>query len=309
MPSRLQFLGRFLFSFTSIGYRFRGLPKHPSYPELNGRKIIITGATDGIGEAMAMAAAANGAHVYVIGRSDNKLEAAKVAAEDFTGKVTTLKTDLSVMKDVAELADTLAAEGPYDGLVNNVGILNHEYRESLEGRDMMYAVNILGQYILSEKLLSAGALVADATLLFMASGGLYNYAQNLRFMEQDAEGFDGVAAYAAHKRAQLVLSDTWSRAYPDQKFYTLHPGWVDTAGVRKSLPSFRKLLKSVLRQPEQGADTALWLLAQRPDNVSGKVWFDREPRTAHAFSDTRQPEASTADILEKLKTDAAVYLK
>lgn len=139
----------------------------------------------------------------------------------------------------------------------------------------------------------------------MASGGLYNAPQNLAFMEQAAEGFNGFAAYATHKRAQLVLSDHWSATHAPLRAYTMHPGWVETDGVRRSLPRFHKILRAILRSPEQGADTALWLIAKRPEPQPGALWFDRKPRPAHAYRRTRTPLASDDEILAKLHADAA----
>ena len=54
----------------------------------------------------------------------------------------------------------------------------------------------------------------------------------------------------------------------------MHPGWVDTSGVRNAIPGFFNFTKNRLRTPEQGADTAIWLLSQK-DISSGELWFDR----------------------------------
>jgi dehydrogenase/reductase SDR family protein 12 len=140
----------------------------------------------------------------------------------------------------------------------------------------------------------------------MASGGMYTVPRNLRHMAQsDPARFNGTAAYGTHKRAQLVLSDRWTQPDAGLRAYTMHPGWVDTAGVQRSLPLFRKLLGPVLRSPAQGADTALWLLAERPPTQPGALWFDRAPRPAHVFAATRTPRASEDQIVAMMEADAA----
>jgi len=97
-------------------------------------------------------------------------------------------------------------------------------------------------------------------------------------------------AYAFHKRGQMVLNQYWRDTYGPKglTFYLMHPGWADTDGVKRSLPRFRKILKSILRDPESGADTALWLAGMRPSQPDHElVWFDRAIRPAHAYERTK----------------------
>ncbi len=62
----------------------------------------------------------------------------------------------------------------------------------------------------------------------------------------------------------------------------MHPGWADTPGVSSSLPRFYKLTRPLLRTPEQGADTIVWLCASdEAGRCSGKFWHDRRQRPTH----------------------------
>jgi len=67
----------------------------------------------------------------------------------------------------------------------------------------------------------------------------------------------------------------------------MHPGWANTPGVRKSLPAFHRQMNKLLRSPQQGADTIVWLAAA-PEvaEVSGKFWLDREPHLNAIFPGT-----------------------
>jgi hypothetical protein len=59
----------------------------------------------------------------------------------------------------------------------------------------------------------------------------------------------------------------------------MHPGWSDTPAVRTSLPRFWSTMRPLLRTPEQGADTIVWLAASpRVEGRTGLFWFDRQPR-------------------------------
>lgn len=310
LSKTINFYGRFLIPFSRVGFALKGLSAPDRYDGLAGKTILVTGATGGIGAGIALAAARSGATVLAVGRSEDRLAELQARAAGSQGAITPVRADLSLAGETLSLIADMKTRGVrIDALVNNVGALNHAYVETEEGIDGMYAINILNPFILTEGLIEAGVLArgapGDAVVVNMASGGMYNAPQNLVFMEQGREGYNGFAAYATHKRAQLVLSDAWSRPGSAIRAYTMHPGWVDTEGVRRSLPKFRKILKPVLRDEAQGADTALWLIGQRPDPEPGALWFDRKPRSPHAFKRTRTPLASDEAIRAKLDEDAS----
>ena len=72
----------------------------------------------------------------------------------------------------------------------------------------------------------------------------------------------------------------------------MHPGWADTPAVRRSLPRFHRLTRSILRSPEEGADTVVWLAASPRGRLStGRFFFDRRARGTHRLPFTRESEA------------------
>ncbi|MDH3788627.1 MAG: hypothetical protein OES53_08695, partial [Xanthomonadales bacterium] len=86
----------------------------------------------------------------------------------------------------------------------------------------------------------------------------------------------------------------------------MHPGWADTPGVRHSLPGFHKLTRAILRTPEQGADTIVWLAAA-PEAAehSGKFWLDREPHLSAIFPGTAGNQQQRLHLIEELERMAA----
>lgn len=77
------------------------------------------------------------------------------------------------------------------------------------------------------------------------------------------------------------MTQKWAEVHKEEplRFYSMHPGWADTPGVEKSLPSFHKYLNSKLRTPEEGADTIVWLaLCMRPLLLesNGGFYLDRD---------------------------------
>lgn len=298
MPSKLlNFYGRFAPSFTAAGFILRGLPLQPIGRAFEKQTWLVTGATGGIGRAIALGAARRGAIVYAVGRNPEAL-----ASLERVPGVKPRKYDLDRVADNLALAEHVASIGGLDVLVNNVGRLEHAYKTSPEGFESTYAINLLGHFALTERLIELGAL-RDGLIINMASGGLYNSALSLRRLEQSPAKYSGVMAYAAHKRAQLALSDKWTEQ--GVPAYTMHPGWVATDGVRSSLPDLNRHLGWVLRSGAQGADTALWLAARRPAHRPGALWFDRAPRSAHAYPHSETPEVEPEAIFAKLAADVA----
>lgn len=109
------------------------------------------------------------------------------------------------------------------------------------------------------------------------------YAAALRDDDPEyGEGkYSGPKAYARTKRMQVVLAQMWAdRLAPDDiTVESMHPGWVDTHGVKEYLPKFRALTLPFLRSPEQGADTLVWLAATKPHSEgTERFWHDRRLR-------------------------------
>jgi NAD(P)-dependent dehydrogenase (short-subunit alcohol dehydrogenase family) len=119
------------------------------------------------------------------------------------------------------------------------------------------------------------------------------------------EDYDGVTAYARAKRAQVALNAEWARRHPDSPvFSAMHPGWADTPGVQQSLPGFRRVTRPILRTPEQGADTILWLAGS--EVASGLFWLDRKPRSTMRVPWLKYGQQEVAATWERVASDAGV---
>lgn len=300
----LAFFGRFANSFSSLGFRQRRLLWDDSPFDFSGQRWLVTGATGGIGRAISEAAVSAGATVTVLARDEAKLTQLKEALGD---SIEPRRVDLSLSQDIRRLLGSLGgdSEKPYDVLVNNVGVLLNEHALTSEGFECSFATNLLNHFLLTEHLIGHGLLSAESAVINMSSGGMYNVPLTIaRLNETDPHRYNGVTAYAHHKRAQVTLNAWWQAQHADlgPRFYVMHPGWVDTAGVRTSLPGFRALFKSVLRTAGQGADSALWLANTRPEPAAEEsIWFDRALRPAHLSNDTRDGPDTVEDLVSFLE--------
>jgi len=296
------FYARFLRSFSRIGYRRRARGFQPLRFDFSGQRWVVSGCTGGIGRAITLGALAAGAHVVGLARDPAKL-AAITAEAGGGGRFDALTVDLSSMAGIEQAVATIARSGKVDVLVNNVGLMLHEFSRTGEGVETSLATNLLGHFALTEGLVEAGAMGADSQIISMSSGGMYGARLELQRLEApDAESHDGLTAYAQHKRAQVELTRYWNRGGAGRpRAWVMHPGWVDTDGVRTALPVFRRVLKRFLRSAEEGADTALWLASTCPETpAEGGIWLDREVHAEHAFGFTRGG-ASDSDLVGWLR--------
>jgi NAD(P)-dependent dehydrogenase (short-subunit alcohol dehydrogenase family) len=299
----LFFYARFFRAFSVLGFRAR-VPD-PGQPRLDfrGQRWLVTGATGGIGRAIALGAARAGAAVVAIARDPSRL--ATLAAEPVAspGRVETLQVDLASIARVRAAAGAIVDGGRVDVVVANVGVMRHDYSRTAEGLETSLATNLVNHYVLVESLRTAKAIDGRSLVISMSSGGMYGARLDLAALEAaDAAGHDGFMAYAQHKRAQVELTRYWNGLGPAAPVaHVMHPGWVDTDGVRTALPGFRRALARYLRSADQGADTALWLAATRPPVAAeGGIWLDRHLDPEHAFGYTRGG-ASAAELVAWLE--------
>lgn len=278
-------------SFTSFGFRVRSRLEHWREPsDANGRVIVVTGATSGLGLAMARRLALLGARVHLVGRSETRLEFARqMVSSGATEEVTTHRCDLSSLRQTGELAQRLSRER-IDVLIHNAGALLKSFVLTDEGVETTLAVHLLSPYLLTEQLIAASALAPQARVISMTSGGMYSQRFDLTTLEMGPDGYRGATAYARAKRAQTILNAHWQQVYGPSSlaFHLVHPGWADTPGVSEGIPGFAKIMGPFLRSPDEGADTAVWLAASAPgEPTPGMLWHDRHPRELHRLPGTR----------------------
>jgi len=183
-----------------------------------------------------------------------------------------------------------------DVLLHNAGALHRTFHQTADGTELTLATHVFGPFLLTGLLLPALRAARPARVLTMSSGGMYTQRFDIDELELDRTNYDGTTAYARAKRAQVVLNHEWSRRMPMTEvcFHALHPGWVDTPGVESGLPTFHRVMRPLLRTPEQGADTAAWL-ASAPEALrsSGVLWHDRRPRSEHHLPWTRNEDGAS----------------
>ncbi|MEM6962921.1 MAG: SDR family NAD(P)-dependent oxidoreductase [Myxococcota bacterium] len=305
-----------LLGYTKVGFKARR--KHfGALPRMDGKRIVVTGATSGIGKATVQGLAELGAEVILVARNREKAERvcaqiqAVQAAE--AGSSVHHRVELADMSRIAEVRALaqrlLALSVPIHGLVNNAGVLLDRREETDEGHEIAYATNLLSHFLLTERLIPELERSGSGVVVHVSSGGMYAERIDPDDLQSRFRSYEGARVYARTKRAQVILAEMWAESWKHRgvSVHSMHPGWADTQGVRRSLPTFHKITRPLLRTAEEGADTVLFLLAtSEPARSTGQFWHDRAPRPAHRFRWTRETKHERTALIRNLKRDAGL---
>ncbi len=289
-------------NFTKRGYY--AMPNKGLSEFMDGKTVVVTGPTSGIGLAAACDFARLGARLILVGRNAKKLSAASRTISDYSGlsekEIHLVQADLSLVADARKAADDIRALAPQlDVLVNNAGALFPERQTTKEGNEQSLAINLLAPYVLVESL--SDRIQSSAThVINVVSGGMYLQGLALNDMQFEQD-YEGAKAYARAKRGLVAMTEYWALRFQKSgaRFNTMHPGWVETPGVADSLPRFNQFMANRLRDARMGADTIVWLgSALAVEGESGKLWFDRVARPINVMPGTHV----TPSQLDRLRT-------
>ncbi|MGD9797397.1 MAG: SDR family NAD(P)-dependent oxidoreductase [Acidimicrobiia bacterium] len=301
-------------SFSRIGPRLRSRIFHWSaLPALDGRVVLVTGATSGLGETASIELARLGAGVRLLGRDAGRVAAAVTRVRSASGN-DDVHGDVADLNDLSEVRSFAArfagAHGRLDALVHNAGSLVADHRLSVDGIERTVQTHLVAPFLLTRLLLAQLEASTAGRVVWVSSGGMYLQRLSVEDLEMPAATFDGATAYSRAKRAQVALVRHWAPGLATRGIgiHAMHPGWADTPGLASSLPRFHRLLRPLLRTPAEGADTMVWLAAGGAGSAtSGDLWLDRRRRSAHKVPWTRRSDeaAEAARLFEWCEERAA----
>ena len=296
--------------YTSIGLAVRrslpGWPADPLVRSLEGRHVLVTGASSGLGIATVEGLADLGASVHMLVRDEAKgADVAKRIRVSRPGVELRLwRCDVGDLDDVRRFAADFAAEVPsLHALVHNAGAMPPTRSESPQGLELSMAVHLVGPVVMTEALRRP---LAGGRVVLVSSGGMYGQPLRADDPAYEKGDYSPTTSYARSKRWQVemapLLAERWGA--DDITVAVMHPGWADTPGVQESLPRFRAITRPALRDDAQGADTSVWLAAVDPAPPTGKFWHDRVERPTSLLRSTRPSPSDRAAAWAWL-TDAA----
>jgi NAD(P)-dependent dehydrogenase (short-subunit alcohol dehydrogenase family) len=258
-----------------------------------GKIAIVTGASSGIGRAIAEGLAGQGAKVVLAVRNLDKGEAAKAAIAQITGS-----KDLFVFKvDTSDQASVKAFAAEFkrkfkklDVLVNNAGVNLPKQQKTAKGLDLVFATNVLGYYWMTlafEDLLKASkpARVVNVASTFAGDLDLTDpqFAKHRKY--------NGIKAYKQSKACDRLLSWAFSRKLAPKGVIVnaMAPGFVYT-GLYREMKGFALLLMRFLGmrigvKVAAGADTAIWLASSPEVKRKTGIFYYKRQETPCEFAD------------------------
>ena len=264
---------------------------------MDGKVVLVTGGTSGIGKAASTALAAMGADVVITGRNRERGEKVAEGIRHQTGgKVDLALADLSVQAEVRWLAGEFARRyDRLDVLVNNAGLMQGERTETADGIETTLAVNHLAPFLLTNLLLDTLKKSAPSRVVTVSSE-----AQRWAKMDLDVphsgEKYRWFPVYGMTKLANIMFTFELAERLEGTGVAAtcMNPGIAVNIrfGTNDTGPvmTFLRLFESFSRTPEQGADTLVWLAAApEVEGLTGQYFADRKPIGANKVAD--DPEA------------------
>ena len=275
--------------YGNLGFELRrrlsAWPADP--PRMEGKVALVTGAASGIGLAACAGFARLGASVRPLARNQRRAEDAVAQIREAVpgADVRPVWCDVSSIREVCAFADGFRdKESRLDVLVNNAGTMPDERTYSPDRHELMFATHVLAPFVLTAALRELLERSAPARVINVSSGGMYAHGQPSGDLESERTSYGPKKLYARTKREQVVITEQWAQRLRGTcvVVHSMHPGWVDTHGVRQWLPVFRAITRPIIRDAGQGADTIVWL-GGAPEALqsSGLFWHDRRPRPTH----------------------------
>jgi NAD(P)-dependent dehydrogenase (short-subunit alcohol dehydrogenase family) len=252
---------------------------------MQGKIVLVTGATAGIGLATARELARKGAQVTLVGRNPARLAAviAQISSQTGNPHLESISADLSTRAGVQLVANEFKKRHTcLDVLINNAGAFFNSRQLSVDGLEMTFALNHLNYFHLTNLLLDVLQASSPARIVNVASDA--HRGQTLDFGNLQLEkGYSGRLAYGRSKLMNVLLTYELARRLEGRGVTAnaLHPGFVATQmGMNNGrlMQLVMKLVAPLARSPEEGASTSLYLaVSQEVEGVSGRYYVDKYP--------------------------------
>ncbi len=244
---------------------------------MQGKTVVVTGATSGIGEVAALRLAAMGARIVMVARDQGRavITRAKLKGANPSVEHMVHYGDLSSLADMRRVAHEIAsAEPAIDVLINNAGAVFTERKLSADGLEMTFATNHMSYFVVTDILLDRLKATPGARIVSTASDA--HKAGKVEFDNlQSEKSYSTFRAYGTSKLENILFTRELARRLEGTGVTAncLHPGGVATrfgsnnSGLLAAV--FGVAIKLVGISPEEGAKTIIYLASS--SDVAGKT--------------------------------------
>src|SRR6202043_2291954 len=200
---------------------------------LQGKRILVTGVSAGLGVETARSLAAHGAHVVGAARDLSKAEAATVLvrkdAAKNGGRFEVVELDLGNLKSVRACADQLVAKGdPFDVIIANAGVMATPFGHTVDGFETQFGTNHLGHFVLVNRI--ASLLRSGSRLINLSSSGHRYSNVDLEDPNFEQTPYEAFLAYGRSKTANIQFAVAFDERHRQRgvRAAAVHPGGIQT---------------------------------------------------------------------------------
>jgi len=250
--------------------------------QMQGKTVLVTGATNGIGLVAAREMARMGAQTVLVSRSAEKCASTAALIKKETGneQVEFIAADLSTNAGVQHAAHEFKKRHTHlDVLLNNAGAMFMSRQVSTDGIEMTIALNHLNYFHLTALLMDVLKASGPARVVNVSSDAHRGGKINLDDL-QLKKGYSGFGAYSQSKLANVLFTYELARKLQGTLVTSnaLHPGFVNTGFAKNNGGLFKLamgLLSPMQKKVEDGAQTSIYLATSpEVEGISGKYFAD-----------------------------------
>ena len=267
----------------------------------NNKTILITGATNGIGKAAAIKFAESAKSIAFTYRNEELAEDLKNEMQKINPNlsINSFFCDFSVQDSIRECADKIKNDlKAIDLLINNAGVVNTEYSETIDGIENTFAVNHLGYFLFTNLLLDLVKKESESRVINVSSAA-HHFVKGMQWDDINyKDDFKmGLKAYGQSKLGNILFTKQLAKKLQKDgvTVNAIHPGGVNTSLGNQNNSLLGRVLKIILkpffRSPLKGANTIIYLAEIDGLSITGAYWVDgRVAKTSHYSKNEAEAE-------------------
>ena len=267
----------------------------------NNKTILITGATNGIGKAAAIKFAESAKSNAFTYRNEELAEDLKNEMQKINPNlsINSFFCDFSVQDSIRECADKIKNDlKAIDLLINNAGVVNTEYSETIDGIENTFAVNHLGYFLFTNLLLDLVKKESESRIINVSSAA-HHFVKGMQWDDINyKDDFKmGLKAYGQSKLGNILFTNQLAKKLQKDgvTVNAIHPGGVNTSLGNQNNSLLGRVLKIILkpffRSPLKGANTIIYLAEIDGLSITGAYWVDgRVAKTSHYSKNEAEAE-------------------
>ena len=267
----------------------------------NNKTILITGATNGIGKAAAINFAESAKSIAFTYRNEELAEDLKNEMQKINPNlsINSFFCDFSVQDSIRQCADKIKKDlKAIDLLINNAGVVNTEYSETIDGIENTFAVNHLGYFLFTNLLLDLVKKESESRIINVSSAA-HHFVKGMQWDDINyKDDFKmGLKAYGQSKLGNILFTKQLAKRLQKNgvTVNAIHPGGVNTSLGNQNNSLLGRVLKLILkpffRSPLKGANTIIYLAEIDGLSITGAYWVDgRVAKTSHYSKNEAEAE-------------------